>query len=424
MLLAGGADSWLYQRLERNISASDIDDMLGGDRPASLSPGAKNILLVGSDSRDGTNAKYGNDLTTMQLDTLTALHIAADRKWGAIVSLPRDYWVEVPACDRGDGTRSAPRHFKINSAFTIGGAKGDVGGAAVCTIKTVEHNAGLRIDHFITLDFQGFKGTVNALGGIEVCLRQAIHDVKAHLDLDSGCQIAKDEKALGYVRTRYSVGDGSDIGRTRRQQEFLQAMAAKAREKLTSPGDVYGFLDSATKSVTTDNALAGIRPLSGLASKLRDIPKGRLTFVTVPNHPRGVEIPTDRANISWQHPQTHILFSALAKDEEITNSRLAATPSVAAGSVQVPVLNGTGKPGMAAAVAAQLRSAGYTVTGIGNAPRIAEHTRVTHPPTGLEVQAEALASHLKTAVSPETDPSAAPRMITLTVGSDYSGLFG
>ncbi|MGW5399934.1 LCP family protein [Streptomyces sp. NPDC003952] len=424
MLLAAGAGGWLYQRLEGNISASDIDDMLGGDRPASLSPGAKNIVLVGSDSRDGANAKYGKGLATMQSDTLMVLHIAADRKWGAVVSLPRDSWVEVPACDRGDGTPSAPRHFKINSAFAIGGAKGDVGGAAACTIKTVEHNTGLRIDHFITLDFQGFKGMVNALGGIEVCPQQAIHDVKAHLDLDAGCQIVKDEKALGYVRTRYSVGDGSDIGRIGRQQEFMQALAAKAQEQLTSPGDVYGFLDSATKSVTTDNALAGIRPLYGLASELRDIPKDRLTFVTVPNYPREVDIPTDRATVSWQYPQTHTLFSALAKDEEITKTRLASAPSVAAGSVQVLVPNGTGKPGAAAAVAAQLRSAGYTVTGIGNAPRIAEHTRVTHPPTGLEAHAEALVSRPKTAASPETDPSAAPRVITLTVGSDYSGLFG
>ncbi|AYV32174.1 Putative transcriptional regulator YwtF [Streptomyces sp. ADI95-16] len=424
VLLAGGASGWLYQRLDGNISASDVDDMLGGDRPASLSPGAKNILLVGSDSRDGANAKYGKDLATMQSDTLMVLHIAANRKWGAVVSLPRDSWVEVPACDRGDGSQSAPRHFKINSAFAVGGARGDVGSAAACTIKAIEHNTGLRMDHFITLDFQGFKGMVNALGGVEVCRPKAIHDVKAHLDLGAGCQVVKDEQALGYVRTRYSVGDGSDIGRIGRQQEFMQALVTKAQQKLTSPGDVYGFLDSATKSVTTDKALAGIRPLYGLASKIRDIPEDRLTFVTVPNYPREVDIPTDKANISWQYPQTHDLFSALARDEEISKAKLASAPSVAAGSVQVLVLNGTGRPGMAAAVACQLRSAGYTVTGTGNAPRFAELTRVTHPPTGLAVHAETLASQLKTSVSPETNTSAAPRVITLTVGSDYSGLFG
>ncbi|MFJ9547454.1 LCP family protein [Streptomyces erythrochromogenes] len=421
VLLAGGASGWLYHRLDGNISASDIDDMLGGDRPVSLSPGAKNILMVGSDSRAGANAKYGKDLATMQSDTLMDLHISADRKWGAVVSLPRDSWVEVPACDRSDGTRSAPRHSKINSAFPIGG---DVGGAAACTIKTVEHNTGLRIDHFITLDFQGFKGMVNALGGIEACPQQAIHDVKAHLDLDAGCQMVKDEKALGYVRTRYSVGDGSYIGRIGRQQEFMQALDAKAQQQLTSPGDVYGFLDSATKSVTTDKALAGIQSPYGLASKIRGISRERLTFVTVPNYPREVDVPADKANITWQYPQTHTLFGALARDEEITNAQLASGPTVAAGSVQVLVLNGTGRPGAAAAVARLLDTAEYTVTGTGNAPQKAEQITVTHPPTGLVLHASALVSRLKTATSPRTDPAAAPRVITLTVGDDYTGLFG
>lgn len=424
VLAAGGAGGWLYQRLDGNINASDIDDKLGGGRPVNLSPGAKNILLAGSDSREGDNAKYGKDLATMQSDTLMVLHIAANRKWAAVVSLPRDSWVEIPACDRGDGTESTPHHFKINAAFAIGGASGDVGGAAACTIKTIEHNTGLRIDHFVTLDFQGFKGMVNALGGIEICPRQAIRDKKAHLDLEAGCQTVKDEQALGYVRTRYSVGDGSDIGRIGRQQEFMQALATKAQQKLTSPGDVYAFLDSATKSVTTDKALAGIRPLYGLASKLQGIPEDRLTFVTVPNYPREVDIPTDKANISWQYPQAHTLFTALANDREITKEQLASTPSVAAGSVQVLVLNGTATPGKAAAVAAQLRTAGYTITGTGNALQNTARTTVTHPPGGLELHGQTLASRLRTPASPHTDQTAAPRVITLTVGSDYTGLFG
>lgn len=86
VLAAGGAGGWLYQRLDGNINASDIDDKVGGGRPINLSPGAKNILLVGSDSREGAIAKYGKDLATMQSDTLMVLHIAANRKWAAVVS--------------------------------------------------------------------------------------------------------------------------------------------------------------------------------------------------------------------------------------------------------------------------------------------------------------------------------------------------
>ncbi|MDX6758617.1 LCP family protein [Streptomyces sp. F8] len=424
LVLAGGsAGGWLYQRLDGNINASDIDDKLGGGRPVNLSPGAKNILLVGSDSREGDNAKYGKDLATMQSDTLMLLHIAANRKRATVVSLPRDSWVEIPACERADGTRSAPHHFKINAAYAIGGTGGDAGGAAACTIRTIEHNTGLRIDHFVTIDFQGFKGMVNALGGIEICPRQAIHDKKAHLDIEAGCQTVKDEQALGYVRTRYSTGDGSDIGRIGRQQEFMQALAAKARQKLTSPGDVYGFLDSATKSITTDRALAGLRPLHGLASQLQDIPQDRLTFLTVPNYPREVDIPTDKANISWQYPHTRTLFTALAKDQEITKEQLTAAQPIAAGSTRILVLNGTGTPGKAADVATRLRTAGYTVTATGNAPRNAARTTVTHPP-GMELHAEAFTSRLRTPASPQASENTAARVITLTVGADYTGLFG
>lgn len=270
VLGVAGVGAWVYQDLNDNIKSADVDDKIGGDRPENLSPGSKNILVVGSDSRDGANAEYGKDLTTMQSDTLMVLHVPANRKWATVVSFPRDSWVEVPACDKGDGSTSAPHHYKINEAFALGGTSGEVAGAAACSIKTVEANTGLRIDHFMSVDFQGFKGMVDALDGIEVCPEQAIHSKKARLDMEPGCQTVGGEKALGYVRVRYGVGDGSDIGRIGRQQEFMDALAEKAQAKLTSPKALYGFLQSATKSLTTDPDLAGIKPLYGLASELKE----------------------------------------------------------------------------------------------------------------------------------------------------------
>ncbi|MGY0067402.1 LCP family protein [Streptomyces sp. QTS137] len=423
LLVVGGAGSWLYQRLDGNIQAVGIDDKVGGDRPANLSPGTKNILVVGSDSRDGDNAEYGRGPTTMQSDTLMVLHIAADRNWAAVVSLPRDSWVRIPACDRGNGTTSTPHHFKINEAFAIGGTTGDIGGAAACTVKTVEQNTGLRIDHFLSVDFQGFKGMVDALDGIEVCPEQAIRDTKAHLDLEAGCQTVKGEQALGYVRTRYSVGDGSDIGRIGRQQEFMRALAARAQDRLASPGDLYSFLDSATRSLTTDEGLAGIKPLAGLASSLKGIPEDRLTFLTVPNYPRELDVPSDKANIAWQYPQAQTLFTALAEDREVDKDELAAARPVPARTVTVQVLNGTGTSGRAATAAEQLRAAGYTVTGTGNAPTPAKETTVTYPP-GLEEQAKALTARLKAPATPRQDPQAAPGVVTLTIGPGHPGLRG
>ncbi|WP_176742683.1 LCP family protein [Streptomyces agglomeratus] len=422
VLVTAGVGAWVYQGLDGNINSADVDNKLGGDRPVNLSPGSKNILVVGSDSRDGKNAKYGKDLDTMQSDTLMVMHLSADRKWATVVSLPRDSWVSLPACDRGSGTPSTPRHSKINAAFAIGGTSGDVSGAAACTIKTVEQATGLRIDHFMSVDFQGFKGMVNALDGIEVCPETAIRDKKAHLDMEAGCQTVKDENALGYVRTRYSVGDGSDLGRIGRQQEFMQALAAKAQQKLTSPTALYDFLDSATKSLTTDENLAGIKPLTGLANEIKSIPSDRLTFLTVPNYGREADVPSDKANVVWQYPQAADLFTSLAKDHEVDKKKLAAdskTPVYAA-TVRVQVLNGSGVPGQAAKVAETLRAAGYNVTGTGNAPVSAEKTAVTYP-QGLATQAGVIASRLP-GVAAQPDADAMAGAVTLVVGADFTGI--
>ncbi|MFF3816931.1 LCP family protein [Streptomyces bluensis] len=418
VLGAGGVGAWMYQDLDDNIGSADLDNKLGGNRPVNLSPGSKNILVVGSDSRDGANAGYGKGLTTMQSDTLMVVHIPADRKWATVVSFPRDSWVEIPECARGDGATSASQHSKINAAFAIGGTGGEVADAAACSIRTIEATTGLRIDHFMSVDFQGFKGMVNALDGIEVCPEQAIHDEKAHLDLEAGCQTVRDEKALGYVRARYSVGDGSDLGRIGRQQEFMKALAEKAQSKLTSPGALYGFLESATKSLTTDEDLAGIKPLYALASELQGIPNDRLTFLTVPNYPREADVATDRANVVWQYPQAADLFTSLAKDREVDKEKLTADAKnpVYASSVHIQVLNGTGVTGRAAAVAERLREAGLTVVGTGNAPETTRTTTVTYPEE-LREQAEVLSSRLPDTEATQ-DASAAAGVVTLVVGTD------
>ncbi|MEL3948559.1 MULTISPECIES: LCP family protein [Streptomyces] len=425
LLAALGVGVWAYQDLNSNIRGADVDAKLGDDRPANRSPGSKNILVVGSDSRDGANAAYGKSLATMQSDTLMLVHLPANRKWATAVSFPRDSWVRIPSCDRGDGTRSTAHHFKINEAFSLGGSTGDTGGAAACTIRTVESNTGLRVDHFVSLDFQGFKGMVDALGGIEVCPKRPIHDRKAHLDLAAGCQTIKGEKALGYVRTRYSVGDGSDIGRIGRQQEFMEALAEKAQSKLTHPKALYGFLRSVTKSLTTDNSLAGMEPLYGLASELKEIPGDRLTFLTVPNYPRQADVPADRANVVWQFPQAAELFTALARDEEVGRAekeRLdrASRRPVYASSVRVRVLNGTDRPGRGADVAARIREVGFTVTETGNSPVDTRITQVSYA-EGMEERAEQVASRLPGARA--VREAGAPRgLVTVTVGEDFGGV--
>ncbi|MEU0033428.1 LCP family protein [Streptomyces sp. NPDC006333] len=421
VLGAAAAGGWAYTHLDGNIKGADVADALGDNRPEAAK-GGQNILVIGSDSRKGLGDTYGKNLTTMQSDTLMLLHTGGDGKWATVVSFPRDSWVQIPACDRGNGTRSSTHHFKINEAFAIGGSTGDTAKAAACTIKTVEANTHVRIDHFMIVDFRGFTGMVDALGGVEVCPEQPIHDKKAHLDLKAGCQLVRDDKALGYVRARYSVGDGSDIGRIGRQQEFMQSLATRARSKLYNPSALYGFLNSATKSLTTDPALAGIKPLYSLAGSVKGIPTSRIAFLTVPNYPRERDVPTDKANVTWQYPAAQRLFTALTQDHETTQADLKkATAQLppAAYTINITVLNGTGTPGAAQTTADRLTALGYRIIATGNAPARVENSTLTYP-QGLAEQARALAARLP-GLTPARSDQAAPGTLTLTVGPDLSG---
>ncbi|WP_323385480.1 LCP family protein, partial [Streptomyces calidiresistens] len=424
LLLGTGVLAWLYHKLDGNVQSADVDDKIGGDRPDDLAPDAETILLIGSDSREGTEGAYG-DFDGMNSDTMMVVHIAENREWATVVSLPRDSWVEIPACELGNGEVSEPYFGKLNSAYSTGGMGGDVEYATACAIRTVEHNAGLRMDHFITIDFNGFSGMVDALGGVDMCLDAPIDDPKAHLKLDAGCQSLSGEEALGYVRARYSLGDGSDLSRINRQQEFMQALVAKARSSLTNPAALYDFMGAVTGSLTTDPELAGLQPLLSLATQLQDIPQDAITFMTVPNYPRELDDPTDRANVVWQYPHAELVFTAMARDERLTEEEMeraaAEQPTISPVDVRVQVLNGSGVVGQAAEAAEALRAAGFQVPFTGNSDLV-DGTIIRHP-EGLEDHARLLAKRVPGARL-ESMESETPGVLTLITGPDFAGVNG
>ena len=168
LLLAVATTGYLLVRhLNSNIAQSNISGMLG-HRPADLHPKAENILVIGSDSRQGTAAAALD--TTDQSDTMMLIHIPADRQWAEVMSIPRDSWVKIPSCLMGDGKTSTPTQFKINEAFALGNLYGNhTALGAACTIKTIEQDTGIYVSHFLVVDFTGFKNMVAALGGVEEC---------------------------------------------------------------------------------------------------------------------------------------------------------------------------------------------------------------------------------------------------------------
>ncbi|GAA2948909.1 LCP family protein [Streptomyces enissocaesilis] len=313
LLVAAGAGWWLYRKLDDNITtdtgaAAELEKY-EKERPASLALDAQNILLIGSDTRSGKgNRKYGPDEGTQRSDTTILLHLAADRRSATAVSLPRDLMVDVPGCRKPDGTRTKKQFAQFNSAFELGGT--------ACTIRTVERLTGIRVDHHMVIDFAGFKGMVDAVHGVEICVKEPIDDNDALLRLDKGLQRLDGEQALGYVRARKTVGDGSDTERMDRQQKFLGALVNKVQSNgvLLNPARLYPVLDAATKSLTTDPGLDSLRDLYDLVRGMRDIPTERVQFLTVPRQPYTY----NRNRDELVQPAAGHLFERLREDAPVS----------------------------------------------------------------------------------------------------------
>ena len=206
-----------YRNVVDGIRQVDVSDLLGKRPPKYNS--AMNILLIGSDSRAGSNGKFGGRASGARSDTMILMHISPQRTGATLISFPRDSVVSTVGC-RADGmgipaSRPASSVEMLNATFGSGGAP--------CTWKTLETLTGIRIDHFIEIDFSGFQSMVNAVGGVHVCLPEAIHDPASKLNLSAGVHHVDGAQALAFVRERH-VGLGSDLQRIQRQQFFMAAM--------------------------------------------------------------------------------------------------------------------------------------------------------------------------------------------------------
>ncbi|MFJ1708920.1 LCP family protein [Kitasatospora sp. NPDC088346] len=319
LLLLGGTLAWLaYRKLNGNIETDAATVTLLGpesDRPTRTADTAENILLIGSDDRSGANGAYGST-AGQRSDTVILLHLAADGRRATAVSVPRDVMVTVPPCELPDGTRTRGGLAQFNAAF-------DTGGPA-CTIRTVEQLSGIRIDHHMIVDFTGFKRMVDAVGGVEVCVPTEIHDRDAHLDLPAGRQLLHGEQALGWVRVRESLGNGSDTDRMGRQQQFLAALIRKVQSQgvLLNPTRLWPLLDAATSSITADPGLSRLGALYDLAQRLRSMAPSDIVFLTTPRRPYRFNANRDE----FVQPQTDQLFAALRADRVVA-VRPSAGPS-------------------------------------------------------------------------------------------------
>ncbi|MFJ5711042.1 LCP family protein [Streptomyces sp. NPDC093105] len=277
LVLAGAGLGYVFLKLDGNIQGVDINAQLGTDRPKNVDNGSMDILVLGSDSRSGDNGAYGRDEGGARSDTAMVVHVYEGHKKASVVSIPRDTLVDRPACTDGQGAEVAGEsRAMFNTAYEVGGP--------ACAVKTVEAMSGIRMDHYIEVDFTGFKKLIDTLGGVEITTTQAIRDSKSHLDLEPGTHTLDGEQSLGLVRTRKSVGDGSDLGRIQLQQAFMKAFIdqVKGLGIGTNPKKLLDVADAATKAITPDSELDSVQELMGFAQGLTGLSAGNVHMVTLP----------------------------------------------------------------------------------------------------------------------------------------------
>ncbi len=419
LLVAVGGAYAVYRHLNGNLHQLNISGDLG-TQPVDTHPQAENIMIIGSDTRHDQGKGFGQDLTTDQSDTLMIMHIAANRKWVNVMSIPRDSWVNIPACKMGNGQLSAPTTFKINEAFALGNLYGnhtDLGVA--CTEKTLEQDTGIHIDHFVVVNFEGFRDMVNALGGVEECNTTAIDDPKSGLYLKPGHHLLHGLGALAYVRARYTLGNGSDLERIGRQQAFMSSLVERVKSKLLDPLAIYHFLDAATKSITVDSQLGGLHGLYDLAMSVRNLPASAVTFFTLPTFPRSEVVPTDTANLLWTQPEDTAIFQDFINDTPVSGGTLqpGKAPKISAHNVKVAVRNGTTQYGLQNTVGGILQQKGFRVTAETQDSSTDVTETVIKYHQGSRTQAKLLASKMPGSVM-ELVPGTS-RRLTLVLGSDY-----
>ena len=382
-----GFGTFTLIKLQGNIESVDISGMLG-DRPAILAGRDAdtnelplNILLVGSDSREelADPDEFGgeNKLTLVDhSDTTILLHVSADRERAYGISIPRDSMVRRPDCKNPrDNPRTAPIGM-FNAAYKDGG----IG----CTVRTVEANTGVRIDHYAVVNFEGFRDMVDALGGVDMCIAEPIDDEATGLKLKAGNQHLDGTESTKFVRARKSLGDGSDLGRIDRQQVFLSALIREATDSklLFRPDRLYNFLDAATQSVTMDPDLASVRRLSDLSLQVRGLKPENIAFMTVPTRtyqpdPNRVEW-TEEADAIWEATKLDRPLPGTAPAGDAAAE--APEPTVSPDEIRVSVVNSSGTSGLARQAADVLTAQGFEVLDVGNGEEAIQGVVIRYPP--------------------------------------------
>jgi len=275
-LVTGTTVYALYQHLNGKIRVGDAIVHLAKRKQPLLPTSAMNILVMGEDTRNCAGCSIDNQTGENGSDTTILVHIANGRKSAYAISIPRDVLVPQVPCTQKAGTVYDGNRVQWNLAYSLNGPD--------CTAQQLEKATGIHVDDYVSVNFGGFKSMVDDLGGVQVCLPEAIDDNFAHIHLPAGTQTLQGDQALSYVRERHGITGGSDLPRTRRQQAFIASMLKKVKSAgtLTRPDRLYRFANDLVGSITPSPDLDSVSALVKLASSVRGANLDHIKFVTAP----------------------------------------------------------------------------------------------------------------------------------------------
>ncbi|MEU6394085.1 LCP family protein [Streptomyces sp. NPDC046939] len=432
LVLLGAGAGWLYLRLNGNIDTFSSDG-LSKNRPDAEASKGENVLVIGTDARTGGNSELGggdkDDIG--RSDTAFLLHVYADHRHAVGVSIPRDTLVTIPPCKLPDGSWSETRtNTMFNAAYSTGET---AEGNPACTQNTVEKLTGLRVDHTVVVDFKGFAELTKVVNGVEVCVPNDVYQqdlnpkrpTRGERIFKKGEQKVSGQQALDYVRLRHGIGDGSDIGRIKRQQAFVSSLIKKVKDDGFTPTKLLPLADAATKSMTVDPGLGSADKLLKFAMGLKNVDLHNTKFVTVPWRYEG-------SRVAIVEPDAGALWAALKSDRTLDGKDAGGkkdgkkasaspsaqeTPAVSGTGVAVAVYNGTLTKGLASAAARTLTGHDFVVTSTGNAKSQDHATTAVEYGAGREADAAKVARLF---------PGAELRAVTtagvaVVLGADYTG---
>jgi LCP family protein required for cell wall assembly len=407
------AVSFFGWRAKSDATSTPIQEVAALDEnsPAILESqkqyGDANFLVMGTDSRPGEGKPVGQ-----ATDTIMVVHIPVDGSRVAVVSFPPNLEVNRPACQQWNNQSNksgapvpAQTSVKLNSVYAVGGPR--------CVTDTVQQLTGLRINHFVGLDYSGFQDMVDSLQGVKLCVKAPLKDAALGTIVGQAGQVTlTGQQALNFVRAGQIVGDENlaDYDRIDRQQRFLAALLRQAigqQNLLMSANMLNNFLGTFTRSTFGDNM--GVDQLSKLAMSLQGLSLGRITFVTMPT--------TNKLNAAGdetaQTTQGKQLFNAIIDNSPLpgeTASAGGATQATAPATPQdtkVQVINGIGSGAGGDGAGSQTRTAltnlGYTVNQVSDSATTVSQTVIKYS-VGQQAQAHLLASSVPSATL-QVDPS-------------------